>query len=70
MFTPIGRIPILTNVFQRGWNHQLGIHIQDDQVFLSNMIRQNWVSYFEEADNGVPIREHIHEAFGFARVFG
>ena len=34
------------------------------------MIRQNWVSYFEEADNGVSIKEHAREAFRFARFLG
>ena len=23
----MGKIPILTNIFQRGWNHQLEIHV-------------------------------------------
>ena len=28
IFTPTwGNVPILTNIFQMGWNHQLGMHV-------------------------------------------
>ena len=30
----LGKIPILTNIFQRGWNHQLDEILQVFQVFV------------------------------------
>ena len=41
----LGKIPILTNIFQRGWNHQLENHLSNNgTIYLDNIIT---VSFFE-----------------------
>ena len=32
LFSPLGKIPILTNIFQLGWNHQL------DRIFKLHIL--------------------------------
>ena len=63
----LGKIPILTNIFQRGWNHQLGMLLSllsqenDILVFFSygkkrkNLPQNRWLEWLDPERVDVPL---------------
>jgi len=43
----LGKIPILTNIFQMGWNHQLEI-VGDDASFLRVLLNFGYFGYLNK----------------------
>ena len=35
----LGKIPILTHIFQRGWNHQLDQHVTSTKILGSSLLQ-------------------------------